>query len=1012
MRKWIAIATAAWTVTQLANAAPPDSAGLPSFSERAIHLRSATIETDTVASLKAPTARFAADRHYVLQLDGPLTPERAARLEAAGIDLGAYLPRNAYLVRGDKLPAAALAAIDFVRWVGEYSDDLKLDPEVGARLEAYSTPQRVQLDAAGKLRLTVTLFAGVAVDAAVAAIGGSVLGVVNASMIGDEGVIDVIATADQIGALLASPLVQYVEDAPEITQRNSTTRWIIQSNVTNVTPLYANGLHGEGQVLGLLDGQLDVNHCSFRDTQPIGPTHRKILAYNTSLGANFHGTHCGGTGVGDAGNDSDTRGIAYAGKLVFNVEPAFNESAANAALTLHHNQGARVHSNSWGDDGTTAYNSLCRGFDVFMYDNEDSLACIAVTNTSALKNPENAKNILAVGASQDTPSQANHCSGGTGPTSDGRRKPEVYAPGCATSSASSGTACGLTGLTGTSMATPAVSGLAMLIRQYFIEGFYPTGTATIGDEMTPTAALLRAMLINSSVDMTGVAGYPSNREGWGRVLADNVLYFPAEARKLFVEDIRNASGLTTGVNTEHSFQVLNSAQPLRITLAWTEPAATSGAAFAQVNDLDLEVESPTGDLYRGNFFSGGVSTPGGTRDDRNNAEQVHLNSPSAGTWTVRIRATAVNVGTQGYSLVATGDIEVAQPPFTLSLPNGVPDLVAPGFATEIDVRVVPGSETLVGVPTLAYRFDGGSFTSADLTPLGGELYRATLPPANCAATPEFYFSATGSAGTVRTLPPTAPAALLTAEVGEIVTIFSDDFQASLGWTVSSDAGLTAGTWQQGTPVGGGTRGDPATDADGSGACFVTDNRAGDSDIDGGATRLLSPVLELSGGDAEIAFSKWFSNNFGGSPNEDVMLVQLSNDDGASWTTVAQYGPADDASGGWTTESFRVGAFVPPTALVRVRFTASDIGGGSVVEAGVDAFRVTRFECVDALLPGDMNCDGAVTVSDIAGFVLAVTDPAGYTAAFPACNIAHGDVNGDSSISVGDIGPFVLLLSGG
>ena len=68
--------------------------------------------------------------------------------------------------------------------------------------------------------------------------------------------------------------------------------------------------------------------------------------------------------------------------------------------------------------------------------------------------------------------------------------------------------------------------------------------------------------------------------------------------------------------------------------------------------------------------------------------------------------------------------------------------------------------------------------------------------------------------------------------------------------------------------------------------------------------------------------------------------------------------------------------------------------------------------VAPLMPGDMNCDGFVTVGDIAGFVLALTNPAGYLAAYPMCNILNGDVNGDMFVTVGDIGPFVGLITGG
>ena len=64
-----------------------------------------------------------------------------------------------------------------------------------------------------------------------------------------------------------------------------------------------------------------------------------------------------------------------------------------------------------------------------------------------------------------------------------------------------------------------------LVRQYFTDGFYPSGMATPGSGFTPSGALIRAVMLNSAVDMTGIAGFPSNQEGWGRTLLDNALYF-------------------------------------------------------------------------------------------------------------------------------------------------------------------------------------------------------------------------------------------------------------------------------------------------------------------------------------------------------------------------------------------------------------------------------------------------------------------------------------------------------
>ena len=68
-------------------------------------------------------------------------------------------------------------------------------------------------------------------------------------------------------------------------------------------------------------------------------------------------------------------------------------------------------------------------------------------------------------------------------------------------------------------------------------------------------------------------------------------------------DVRNVDGLTTGQQAEHPLRVLDGTETLKITVAWTEPPAELLAAAATINDLDLEVVSPGGTLYRGNFIS-------------------------------------------------------------------------------------------------------------------------------------------------------------------------------------------------------------------------------------------------------------------------------------------------------------------------------------------------------------------------------------------------------------------------
>ncbi len=603
-------------------------------------------------------------KRFVIQLDGPITPARRASLENAGVRLGEYLPAHAYVVTIDRAARAEnMDAVDFVQWGAEMRPEWKIDPGIGRR--PYVTPERLEIAARGEVALWAHLFAGEAGDAAKAAIG-AIPGVRILAVSSEAGdtVVALTAGPEAAKAIAGIDAVQYVEEAPEATLRNSTSRTIVQSGAVGPTPFYDNGITGLGQVVGLIDSRMDLNHCSFKDTVAPGAGHRKVLAFNASSGsAASHGTHTAGTLAGDNGDLTDTRGVAYGAKIVFNLTPSDVSTGTTflSRLNQHHSQGARVHSNSWGADNRTDYNGWAWAIDRFSRDNEDSMVAFAVTNQSSLYTPENAKSCLGVGASQDNSSINNHCSGGQGPTADGRRKPETYAPGCSTSSSSSGTTCGLRSLTGTSMACPAVTGAAALFRQYFTDGYYPTGAAVSANGFTPTGALLRAMIMNASVDMTGIAGYPSNREGWGRLVGDLSAHFAGDTRKLVVRDIRNASpeSLATGGMLSWDFAVNGSSEQLRVTMTFTDVPATLGASFTPVNNLDLEVVAPDGvTIYKGNNFNTttGLSNVGGAADAINSTEQVHITSPSTGTWTVRVLGTAVNQETQGFALVITGDV--------------------------------------------------------------------------------------------------------------------------------------------------------------------------------------------------------------------------------------------------------------------------------------------------------------------------------------------------------------------
>ncbi|MHC5108689.1 MAG: FG-GAP-like repeat-containing protein [Planctomycetota bacterium] len=304
------------------------------------------------------------------------------------------------------------------------------------------------------------------------------------------------------------------------------------------------------------------------------------------------------------------------------------------------------------------------------------------------------------------------------------------------------------------------------------------------------------------------------------------------------------------------------------------------------------------------------------------------------------------------------EIWINQPPFGMvfAYPEGLPQFVVPeeNFVFTVSVTPIGGGSVDTTSAELNLSVNGGPFESFAMNHLGGEQYEATFPAGSCTDIYNFYISADLTEGGTFTDPVAAPAAYYSAIIasGTGITLRDEIEGAVDEWTVINSGSLTGGAWEQADPNATITGSDLAAPEDDATAglentmAFVTENGevggvASATDVDGGPTYLISPLIDLEDSDGTISFAYWMFSSTAGGGTDDVLTVEVSNTGTDPWTFVADLGETDSA---WDVGSFQVGSYVEPTASVAVRFSVADNPNDSVTEAGIDNFQVEEVLC--------------------------------------------------------------------
>ncbi|HEV2355711.1 MAG TPA: S8 family serine peptidase, partial [Puia sp.] len=624
-------------------------------------------------------SHFAGHYYVVLQFDR--LPDRQSRdaLAASDIRLFDYIPDHSYLAEvGESFSVNELRQYGISN-LAAMPPELKLAPALAQHPEEY-------LRRPGAL-IAVTWFGSLDSLSAVRQISAAGAAIVPSRVRPARTVFVRISTSAVLGRLSALPFVCYL--APQsLTPRALNYDNRASHGADALSAPSGRNLLGNGVVIGVGDDTDPYTHVDF--------TGRQIDRFGAPPGSG-HGVHTSGSAAGGGILDPYGEGMAPRSTL---VSQYFSDIILDAPVYIT-DYDMTLTSNSYTDydngcinDGT--YDALANYTDAqaFMYPN--LLHSFAAGNDGAytcspyplqyatIKSGfQAAKNILTIGNDNNANYNISYTSS-CGPVNDGRIKPEIVAGGTNVYSTWPNNTYVTT--SGTSMAAPAVTGtLALLVERY--RQLHPGAD--------PSSALLKALVCNTATDL-GNPG-PDYVYGFGSVNALAAVSM-LENNQYATASVNNGNTVSSTIN------VPSGTAQLRVMLCWTDYPGAPYAAAALVNNLDLTVADPGSTIHHPLILNpdpahvGDIAVEG--IDTLNNIEQVVINNPTGGAFTIGVSGTSVPQGPQNYAICW----QVIQPSVQLLYPYGNETWV-PGQTENIRWNAYgTGSSTF----TIDYSADNGA----------------------------------------------------------------------------------------------------------------------------------------------------------------------------------------------------------------------------------------------------------------------------------------------------------------
>jgi serine protease AprX len=674
-----------------------------------LRLNAGNIETKAVETIKGIQQQGSQD--LIIQFKNPITEGDKASLRHVGAEIFGYLPDDALMIRASFTKIQQWRGGHAVEAVVPFAPEYKLSTAFGAASVFNKDEQQaivVKTFKAGETQDIALKIKNLPQSVVYSADGKSIVASVPRSALHDVasflGVEHVQPYAEMI------PMhMNFSEDAMSFTPQGAgdysdITGAETGTKVMNFDGAWTAGLTGRNQIVAMADTGLDLGEGKLSSDFTGAVLQGQIFglfskSWEDPMG---HGTHVSGSILG--------RGTASGGKLhggAYDAQfvpqgmwsPMMKNLTVPSKITDLFEKafaaGARIHSNSWGSPRNLgAYDAMASSVDEYMFNNQDMLVLFAAGNSGmdmdkdgridpgSVCSPGTAKNTLTVGASENVMSTggiqvpvsklraakddwsaepiyssflSDNINGvamfsSRGPTTDGRTKPEIMAPGTnilSTRSHVVGSSdlwgaynADYTYSGGTSMATPLAAGAAAVTRQMLQDKAHVA---------TPSAALLKATMMHTAVDMYpgqyGEVGAakgqelltrrPNSDEGYGRL--DLTRVAQAADSTQFVD---NRTGVGQGEKATLTF-TLSKPGSLLANLVYMDAPGSPDAAVALVNDLDLTLSGPQS------------ASP---QDRKNNNEIIELSNLPAGTYTLTVEGFKVPQGKGGkqpYALVYT-----------------------------------------------------------------------------------------------------------------------------------------------------------------------------------------------------------------------------------------------------------------------------------------------------------------------------------------------------------------------